>query len=147
VLLAALFGPVVLATLVAGIGGAVLEADPKIAPYVDLFLLAQIPLVIAAFGALAVALGRWIPSPVAAPVFLVAQVVTGAIWLVNWAATTSSGIRVGMHLAYLVGIIVFSSTVALVRDRRTPLRIVVSGLAIALVVVSAILQIPPGGYR
>ncbi len=147
VLLAALFGPVMLGLLVAGIGGAVLEADPNLAPHVDLFLLAQIPLVVAAFAALAVALGRWIPSPVTAPVVLVAQVMTGIVWVVPWIAPTSSGIRVGRHLTYLIAFIVLASAAALVRDRRTPLRLIVTGLALALMVGAAATQLPPGGLQ
>ena len=147
VLLAALFGPMVLASLAAGIGGAILEADTRIAPYVDLSLLVQIPLTVAALSALAVALGRWIPSPVTAPVVLVAQVMTGIVWVVPWIAPTSSGIRVGWHLTYLVSFIVFASAAALVRDRRTPLRLIVAGLTLALAVAAAMTHIPPGGLR
>ena len=145
VLLAAVFGPVMLASLVAGIGGAILETNAKIAPYIDLALLVQIPLTVAALNALGVALGRWIPSPVTAPVVLVAQVMTGIVWVVPWVAPTSTGIRVGRHLTYLVSFIVLASAAALIRDRRTPLRIIVAGLALALMVGAAATQLPPGG--
>jgi hypothetical protein len=147
VLLGGLFGPVVLASLLGVIGGAALEADAKIAPYVDLSLLVQIPLTVAAMCALAVALGRWIPSPVTAPVVLVAQVMTGLVWVIPWVAPTSSGIRMGRHVTYLVSFIVVASAAALVRDRRTLLRLIVAGLALALMVGAAATQLPPGGLR
>lgn len=147
VLLGAFFGPVVLATFVAGIGGAILETNAKIAPYVDLSLIVQIPLTVAALNALGVALGRWIPSPVTAPVVLVAQVMTGLVWVIPWVEPTSSGIRVGRHLTYLVAIIIFASAAALVRDRRTPLRLIVVALSLALMVGAAATQLPPGGLK
>jgi hypothetical protein len=145
VLLGAVFGPVALASLVAGIGGAILESKANIAPYIDLALIVQIPLTVAALNALGVALGRWIPSPVTAPVVLVAQVMTGLVWVVPWVAPTTTGIRVGLHLTYLISFIVFASAAALVRDRRTPLRLVVVALSFASMVGAATNQLPPGG--
>lgn len=145
VLLGAMLGPVALATLVAVIGGAILETNATIAPYVDLALVVQIPLTVAALNALGVALGRWIPSPVTAPVVLVAQVMTGLVWVVPWVAPTTTGIRMGPHLTYLLSFIVLASTAALLRDRRTPLRLIVVGVAFGLMVFGAANQLPPGG--
>jgi hypothetical protein len=145
VLLAAVFGPVALSALVAGIGGAILETNATIAPYVDLALIVQISLTVAALNALGVALGRWIPSPVTAPVVLVAMVVTGLVWIVPWVAPTSTGIHMAPHFIYLVSFVVLASALALVRDRRTPLRLIVTGVAFGLTVYGAANQLPPGG--
>ena len=145
VLLAAGFGPVALSALVAGIGGAILETNATIAPYVDLALTVQISLTVAALTALGVALGRWIPSPVTAPVVLVAMVLTGLVWVVPWVAPTTTGIHMGPHFTYLVSFVVLASTLALVRDRRTPVRLIVTGVAFGLAVYGAANQLPPGG--
>jgi hypothetical protein len=145
VLLAAAFGPVALSALVAGIGGAILETNATIAPYVDLALIVQISLTVAALNALGVALGRWIPSPVTAPVVLVAMVVTGLVWVVPWVAPTTTGIHMAPHFIYLVSFIVLASALAFVRDRRTPLRLIVTGVAFGLTVYGAANQLPPGG--
>jgi hypothetical protein len=145
VLLAAVFGPVALAAIVGAIGSALLEGKANIAPYVDIWLIVQIPLTVAALSALAVALGRWIPSPVTAPVVLVAQVMTGLVWVVPWVAPTTTGIHLGPHFTYLISFIVLMSALALVRDRQTPLRLIVSGVAFGLMVYGAANQLPPGG--
>jgi hypothetical protein len=145
VLLAAVFGPVALAAIVGAIGSALLERKANIAPYVDMWLIVQIPLTVAALSALGVALGRWIPSPVTAPVVLVAQVMTGLVWVVPWVAPTTTGIHLGPHFTYLVSFIVLMSALALVRDRQTPLRLIVSGVAFGLMVYGAANQLPPGG--
>jgi hypothetical protein len=145
VLLAAVLGPVALAAIVGGIGGALLEGTANVAPYIDIWLIIQIPLTVAALSALGVALGRWIPSPVTAPVVLVAQVMTGLVWVVPWVAPTTTGIHLGPHFTYLISFIVLMSALALVRDRRTPLRLVVSGVALGLMVYGAANQLPPGG--
>jgi hypothetical protein len=145
VLLAAVFGPVALAAIVGAIGSALLEGKANIAPYVDIWLIGQIPLTVAALSALAAALGRWIPSPVTAPVVLVAQVMTGLVWVVPWVAPTTTGIHLGPHFTYLISFIVLMSALALVRDRQTPLRLIVSGVAFGLMVYGAANQLPPGG--
>ena len=146
-LLGALFGPVMLSVMLTAAGRVLLASNTSLGPYLDLALAAQVPLTMAALGSLAVALGRWIPSLVAAPVVLIAHVMTGIIWVLPWIVPTSTGIRVGWHLAYLVSLVVLWSAVALVRDRRTLTRLVVAGLAVAFAVVAASIQVPPGGLR
>jgi hypothetical protein len=102
-------------------------------------------LVVAAFGAFGVALARWIPSVLAAPVAIVAHMMTPLIWAVPWVVLSESGARMGWHFAYLVAATMFFATVAFVRDRPRPARIAVALAALALTVTAAALQIPPGG--
>jgi hypothetical protein len=143
VLLGTFAGPMVLSVVVAEIGVAIAETRSPNDPGVGLGLGLQIPLVCAAFCAFAVALGRWIPSGLTAPVVLVAQVTTGLIWGLPWIVTPGpDGWGVGWHVAYLASFIVFASTAGLFRDRRTLVRAAVTAAGLGGVVISAILQAP-----
>src|SRR5438874_1252464 len=76
ILLAVVAGPVFLAVAVAVVAFPVFRLDPDIRPYINTALVAQYPLTVLALGAFGVALARWIRSRVAAPVALVAHVMT-----------------------------------------------------------------------
>jgi hypothetical protein len=137
-------GPCAVA-LVLSAGTFFLRLDGRLIVSIEPTLPLQGVLVVAAFGAFGVALARWIPSILAAPVAIVAHVMTPLIWVVPWVVTRESGARMGWHFVYLSGAIVFFATVAFVRDRPRPARIAVSVAALALTVTAAALQIPPGG--
>jgi hypothetical protein len=122
-------------------------ADPRIHPEeVDWFLVVQVPLSVVALGALAIAVGRWIPSIFGGPAIIAGHLFTGLIWAVPWIAPRSSGIDPTWHLVYLAAAITTWVAFALARDRSTVWRLAIAGGAFALGVVAAIRQIPPGGY-
>lgn len=146
-----LVGPILLSSVVAEIGVLVAKSRFPDEP-IGLALAAQIPLAMAGLGALSVALGRWIPSPLTAPVALIAQIATGMIWWLPWIVTPVGGDRLtvqrnlGWHFAYLVSFVVFACAAALLRDRWTFNRAVATAAALGLVIASAIYQVPPGGW-
>jgi hypothetical protein len=86
-----LVGPVMLATVLTALGWLVFRSDPDIGPYLDLFLAVQIPLTVAALGALGIAIGRWIPSLFGGPMVIVAHIFTPLLWAVPWILLSSSG--------------------------------------------------------
>jgi hypothetical protein len=147
VLLGALLGPVALMVPLTAIGTALLQADTSTAPYADLALAVQPPLTVAALCALAVGLARWLPGPFTAPVVLLAQIMSPLVWAVPWIAPTSTGIRVGWHMAYLVSVIVLWCLIALLRDRVTPARSAIAALAFLVASLGVAFQIPPGGLQ
>lgn len=142
-LVATLAGPMALATVIAEAGLAYAETRFPDDPNVGLALAVQIPLACAAIGALSIALGRWIPSPLAAPVVLVGQIATGlGVWALPWIAGIDSGIRLGWHLVYVAGLGVFGAAAALLRDRRTAIRAAVIAGAFATLIAGAAVQGP-----
>jgi len=144
---ALLAGPVLLSSIVAVVAYPVLrgavDADSRAS--IDLALLAQIPLTALAFGTFGIALARWIRHPAAAPVAFVAYVMTGLIWLVPVIAEGSSGIRMGWHYTFLVAAIVFCVSLAFAGDRRQIRALTLPAIALVAVIVSASIQVPPGG--
>ena len=144
-LLATLSGPMLLSAVIAEVAVVIFRTTHPGDPSVGVVFAVQIPLVVAALGCLSVALGRWIPNPVIAPALLVPQVTF--IWVNPWIAETSSGIRIGWHFTYLVSAIVFGVAAALARDRRSPARLVVVGVALATLVVAEVFRFPPGGLH
>ena len=145
ILLAVLAGPTLMATAVSIIGTPVLRADPDLARYIDVTLMAQIPLTVLALGSFGVALARWIRHPAAAPAALVAHVMTPLVWVLPWIAGGPSGIRMGWHYTYLVAAIAFWASLALAGDRRQIRALTIPAVALAVAIVSASFQIPPGG--
>jgi hypothetical protein len=140
-LLGTLAGPMALASAVAEIG--LLYAATRFPgdPNVGLPLAVQIPLAFAAFGTLSIALGRWIPSPLAAPVALVGQVATGlGVWALPWIVGADARIRLGWHIVYVAAFAVFAAAAALLRDRRTVIRGTITAGAFATLVAGAVLQ-------
>jgi hypothetical protein len=144
-LLAVLAGPVSLAILLAIAAYPVMHAEADLRLHFGILVLAQFPLTAAAFGALGIALARWIPHPATAAVTLVAQVMGGIIWLVPWIASEHDGIRMGWHYTYLLSGIAFWASLALARDRRRPWVVAVTGVALVLMITGALFQVPPGG--
>ena len=116
------------------------------------YLVAYFPLVIFVMGSLGFVLGRWIPSPVAAPVAVALHVTTPLLallipWL--WAPPDAemSAKTVGWNFAYLLGLAIMWTSLAFVRDRRREGSIVFAGTGLGLAIAGAILQgRPPGGY-
>jgi hypothetical protein len=144
-LLSVLAGPCVLVILL-GPGAYFLRLDGRLLIAIEPTLPLQGVLVVMVFGAFGVALARWIPSILAAPVAVVAHVTTPLIWAVPWVVIPESDANLGWHLVYLCGAILFFATMAFVRDRPRPARIAVAATALALAITSAVLQIPPGGW-
>src|SRR5206468_503672 len=66
ILLAVLAGPTLIATVVSVVGAPVLRADPDLTRYINVSLMAQVPLTVFALGSFGVALARWIRHPAAA---------------------------------------------------------------------------------
>lgn len=145
ILLALSVGPVVFAIVIAVIAYPMLRSDPDFRPYIDIAFLAQYPLTVLALGAFGVALARWVRHPIAAPVALVVLVMSPLQWAVPWIAPSSTGIRMGWHYLYLVAAIVFWVLFALADDRRQVRPLALSAVALALGIVAASFQIPPGG--
>jgi hypothetical protein len=143
-LLSVIAGPCAVAVVLTA-GAFFLRLDGRLIISIEPTLPLQGVLVVAAFGAFGVALARWIPSILAAPVAIVAHIMTPLIWVVPWVISSESGARMGWHFAYLCGAIVFFATVAMVRDRPTPTRVGVASAGLTFAVASAVLQIPPGG--
>ena len=115
------------------------------------YFLAFFPLVVAVMGSLGVALGRWIPSPIAAPVLLVAHATTPLLilmvpWIFSERGADVSANTVGWNLAYLMGLTVVWTSLAFWRDRRGPGPVVFAGAGLGLAAAGAVLQAPPGGY-
>jgi hypothetical protein len=144
-----LLGPFLVSILFTAVGwwAATHLADPDINPEeVDWFLLVQVPGSIIALGALALAVGRWVPSLLGGPVIIAAHLFTGLIWAVPWIMPRSSGIDPTWHLVYLAAAITTWVALALARDRGTVARFAIAGGAFVLGVVAAFQQAPPGGY-
>ncbi len=144
-----LLGPFLISLLFTAVGWWAIThiADPNINPEeVDWFFLVQVPLSVLALGALAIAVGRWFPSLFGGPVIIAAHLFTGLIWAVPWIMPRSSGIGLTWHLVYLAAAITTWVALALARDRSTVWRFAIGGAALALGVVAAFQQAPPGGY-
>jgi hypothetical protein len=144
-LLALILGPFLLVTAVLAIAYPVLRNNPDLHDHINIALLVQVPLTALALGSFGIALARWIRHPIAGPAALVVHVMTPIIWLVPWVAPASSGIHMGWHYTYLVAAIVFWASLALAGDRRQARALLVPATVLALVVVSASFQMPPGG--
>jgi hypothetical protein len=117
------------------------------------YLVAYFPLVIFVMGSLGFALGRWIPSPVAAPLAVVAHAATPLLVLmIPWlysdpdAEVSTKFALVAWNFAYLLGLAILWTSLAFVRDRRRPRSLVFAGAGLGLAVAGAILQTPPGGF-
>lgn len=143
-----LLGPVLISVVLTALGWWVFKRIPNIEnpDDIDGFLAVQVPLTIIALGALAIAVGRWIPSLFGGPVIIAAHMFTGLIWLVPWIAPRSSDIDVTWHLVYLAAAITTWVALALARDRRTLWRFAIAGIALVLGISAAFQQWPPGGY-
>jgi hypothetical protein len=158
--LAALLGVVALAAVLAAAklawlaaAGGVRAPDPGEA--------AVGPALVALAGAIGVLLARWAPSPLVAPVALLALAV-GELWpsLYSWSGRDPrylwlrpwqelDGPRevayrpAGWHLLYLAAVAVLLVVLALARHGRSPGRVVAGGLALAVVAGSAWAQLRP----
>ncbi len=144
-----LFGPCLISVLFTAIGWWAIThiTDPNINPEeVDWFFVVQVPLSVIALGALAIAVGRWIPTLFGGPVIIAAYLFTGLIWAVPWIMPRSSGIGPTWHLVYLAAAITTWVALALARDRPTIWRFAIGGGSLALGIVAAFQQAPPGGY-
>ena len=68
--------------LAVGPDGRIAIEGETLAP--SLLSAAQVPLIVAAFGALGVAVGRWLPQPVLAPLFTIGLWVGPVAWGIPW---------------------------------------------------------------
>jgi hypothetical protein len=143
VLLGSLAGPVLIASVIAGAGVALLRSDEDLGAYMDLTLGAQFPLMVAALCAIGIGTARWLPGPMTAPVILVAQVMTPILWAAPWITVAETGARMPWHFAYVVAVIALWSALALLRDRRTPARWAAAGIGLAVAIAGVALQLPP----
>jgi hypothetical protein len=151
-----LVGPVMLASVLTALAWLVFRSDPDIGPYLDLFLAVQIPLTVAALGALGIAIGRWIPNLFGGPIVIVAHIFTPLLWAVPWivpstergGAPDSGGGSdlVVWHLIYLAAAIMTWVVLAIARDRRTIWRFAIAAGALSLGIVAAFQQVPEGGW-
>jgi hypothetical protein len=141
-----LLGPVALSIVLTVAAWWVFKANADVASDIDLFLVVQVPLTVAALGSIGIAIGRWVPSLLGGPVVIVAHAMTGIMWAVPWVATTGSGVDRPKHMIYLVAAITTWVALAFARDRRTLARFAVAAAALALGVLMAVQQTPPGGY-
>jgi hypothetical protein len=146
-LMGLLLGPVLIGTLLTALGWLAFRSDPDIAPYLNLFLAVQLPLTIAALGAIGIGVGRWFPSLFGGPIVIALHVFTGLIWIVPWIEPSSIlGGKAPWHLIYLFAVITTWVALALARDRRTAWRFAVAAGAFAIGVGAALLQVPEGGW-
>jgi hypothetical protein len=145
-LLAGLAGPVTIAIVLAAVAWAVFSRTDGLAEHTDLYLAVQYPLAVFTLGAIGVGVARWIPTLFGGPIVVVLHTMTPLIWLVPWILPTTSGVHATWHLIYLVAAPVTWVALALARDRRTPVRFVVAAAALALGILAAVQQTPPGGY-
>ena len=127
---------------------------------------AQGPLLVLCYGAIGVALARWLPSAlVGLPGMVGLAMVTGAfvtscgtaarcatVWFGPWVSRSLEdadgdfvGVRPGSpgwHLVYLIGLIAVISMLAVGRDRRGLLQVMAVVAGLAMVVIAGILQLP-----
>lgn len=141
-----LLGPVAVSVVLAAMASWALRTNEDIAPYIDLFLAMQIPLTVLALGSIGIAIGRWVPSLLGGPVVIAVHAMTGIIWAVPWIQVTSSGIDRPRHTIYLAAAITTWVALAFARGRRTTTRFAIAIGALAIGVVMAFQQSPPGGY-
>ena len=104
---------------------------------------AQVPLIVAAFGALGVAFGRWTPQPALAPLLTIALWVGPLAWSIPWVSMRTVPYvggsdwvvgPPGWHLLFLSGVILAASGLALLRDvRRVATVLLASGGVLAVV--------------
>jgi hypothetical protein len=146
VLAGLLLGPVAVSIVLTAAGWWAFQTDEDIGPNIDFFLAVQIPLTVAALGAIGIAIGRWVPSLLGGPVVVAAHIMTGIIWAVPWVLPTVSGVDRPRHMIYLAAAITTWVALALARDRRTTPRFAIAAGAFALGVVAASQQLPPGGW-
>ena len=141
-----LLGPVTVSIVLTACAWWAFRSNENIGPHIDLFLAVQIPLTVAALGAIGIAVGRWVPSLLGGPVVIAAHIFTGIIWAVPWVLPTETGVDRPSHIIYLVAAITTWTALALARDRRTAPRFVIAASAVAVGVVAATQQLPPGGW-
>ena len=110
----------------------------------------QVPLIVAGFGALGVAFGRWTPQPVLAPLLTVVFWVGPVAWGIPWVvmstvpqSTDSSWLvgPAGWHLVFLAGVIATASGLALLRDARRPATVVTVAAGAAALALGLALQV------
>ena len=104
---------------------------------------AQVPLIVAAFGTLGVAFGRWTPQPALAPLLTIALWVGPLAWSIPWVSMSTVpylGGRdwvvgpPGWHLVFLTGVSLTASGLALLRDvRRVETVLIAAGGVLAIV--------------
>jgi hypothetical protein len=151
-------GPVAIAALVPIVAFAAKDLAPAsppgraFTPGLLGYFVAYLPFVVFVMGSLGFALGRWIPSPVAGPLAVVAHVTTPLLvllipWLYVDPDVEGSAQTVGWNFGYLLGLATLWTSLAFVRDCRRPASLVFAGTGLGLAVAGAFLQGPlPGGY-
>jgi hypothetical protein len=139
-------GPVALSVVLTALGWWAFRRHDDIGPYLDLFFAVQIPLAVAALGTIGIAVGRWIPSLFGGPIVIAVNVMTPIVWAVPWLLPSETDVDPAWHITYLVAAITTWVALALARDRRTALRFAVVAGSVALGIVAAMRQVPPGGW-
>lgn len=139
------------------------STDPVTSP--DPFELATGPALLLLGGCLGVMLARWAPSPTVAPIVVVGllvlefivNILTGGIesgGRIKWLAPMvgQQGVAhellvrpTGWHLAYLIGLVAVLSCAALLRYQADRRALTATGMALAMVVVTAGAQLRPLG--
>lgn len=139
-------GPVALSVVLTALGWWAFRRHDEIGPYLDLFFAVQIPLAVAALGAIGIAVGRWIPSLIGGPIVIAVHVMTPIVWAVPWVLPSEYDVDPAWHITYLMAATTTWAALALARDRRTVGRFAVVACALAIGIVAAVRQVPPGGW-
>lgn len=118
------------------------------------FELAQPPLVVSAFGALGIALGRWLPATGAGPPLVLVAAWAASLSALPWVVQRqiehpSDGLHGhgAWNLAFLAGLTLAASAAALSRDDRRRATTLLGALALAIAVAGYALGAPYTGAR
>jgi hypothetical protein len=110
----------------------------------------QVPLIVAGFGALGVAFGRWTPQPALAPLLTIAIWVGPIAWSIPWVVMGTTPQLFGddwlvgppgWHLVFLAGVIATAGGLALLRDGRRPATVAATAAGAVALVVGLLLQV------
>ena len=113
---------------------------------VEPIMLPQFPLAIVAIGALGISVGRWVPTVFGGAILVALHIFTGIIWAVPWIIFSDHTASNAWHLGYLVAITTSFAAAAFFRDRRRPITAVIAAAGLAVAILTATQQVPPGGY-
>jgi hypothetical protein len=153
-LLATLWPAAVAAMLLAGVAG--YAATVSRVETVDLVFLVALVVDLVMFGALGIAVARWVSSPFVAPLVAFGFILSAppehaSSWRVLSPLAHVDSAELAMwHLAYVTGLTTMWCAAALLKDgrRRVPIAIGLWGLAVAAVSIGVLLpRVCPGGGR
>lgn len=116
--------------------------------------LAQPPLVVIAFGALGIALGRWLPARGAGPPLILIAAYAASVSALPWVVQRqieqpSDGLHGhgGWNLAFLTGLTLTATAAAFSREHRSPLMTLVGAIGLTAAIAGLLLGGPYTGAR